>query len=341
MRDLWPPLVKLSVYTVVIVLATSLLALIIVNERFAPTVSYTAKFRDASGVLSNSDVRIAGVSVGKVESVEVTDDNLATVRFTVREDEFVPESVRVAVKYKNLIGDRYLALERGPGSPTRELPAGAIIPQSRTEPALNLTTLFQGFRPLFQGLRPKQVNQLAGEIVQTLQGEGGTINELLAHTASLTSTIADRDQVIGQLVDNLNRVLGTVAERDAQLAALITRLQRLVSGLSADRKEIGESISSVGELTDSVAGLLGEVRPPLRADIKHLDKLATNLNRGSKTVDRVLRNLPSLLNEVDRTASYGSWFQFYLCQSSGKIDLPAPLPNEVVAYTNENPRCSR
>lgn len=339
MRDLWAPLIKLIIYTVVIVLATAALSLIIVNERFAPTNTYSATFEDASGVLSNSDVRIAGVTVGKVETVDVTDDNRARVTFTVRKDEFVPASVRVAVKYKNLIGDRYLALERGPGSPG-ELPPGATIPASRTEPALNLTVLFQGFRPLFQGLQPKQVNQLASEIVQTLQGEGGTINQLLAHTASLTNTIADRDQVIGQLVDNLNRVLGTVAERDAQLAELITQLQRLVSGLSADRKEIGESISSVGALTDSVAGLLGDVRPPLKADIKHLNGLATNLNRGSKTVDRVLRNLPSLLNEVDRTASYGSWFQFYLCQAGGTIDLPKPLPNEVIAYTNANPRCS-
>lgn len=339
MRGIWRPLLKLIVYTVTIALATSVLTLVIVNERFTPTNTYTAQFTDASGILPNSDVRIAGVTVGKVESVDVTDDNRATVEFTVAKDEFVPRSVRIAVKYKNLIGDRYLELERGPGS-AAELPDGANIPASRTQPAVNLTVLFQGFRPLFEGLQPAQVNQLADEILRTLQGEGGTINQLLAHTASLTNTIADRDRVIGQLVDNLNQVLGTVSARDAQLATLVTQLQRLVSGLSANREAIGESVQSVSQLTNSVAGLLGEARPPLKADIEHLSGLAANLNRGSKTVDHVLRNLPTLLNEVDRTASYGSWFQFYLCQAGGTINLPKPLPNKVVAYQNAAARCS-
>src|SRR5207237_1411049 len=84
---------------------------------------------------------------------------------------------------------------------------------------------------------------------------GGTVDDILAHTATLTSTIAGRDKVIGDLVDNLNTVLDTVNGRSGEVNDLITSLQHLVSGLSADRKPIGDAISALGGLTDVTAGL--------------------------------------------------------------------------------------
>ena len=80
---------------------------------------------------------------------------------------------------------------------------GQVIPVSRTAPAVDLTALFNGFKPLFQALTPADVNKFALEIIQTLQGEGGTVDSLLTQTASLTNTVADRDAVIGQVIDNL------------------------------------------------------------------------------------------------------------------------------------------
>src|SRR5260221_10882483 len=55
--------------------------------------------------------------------------------------------------------------------------------------ALPISTLLNGFKPLFKALTPADVNKLSYEIIQTLQGEGGTVNSLLAHTASLTTAI--------------------------------------------------------------------------------------------------------------------------------------------------------
>ena len=72
--------------------------------------------------------------------------------------------------------------------------------------------LFNGFRPLFTALNPDDVNKLAYEIIQVLQGEGGTVASLLRRTASLTNTLADRDAVIGRVITNLNSVLATLAE---------------------------------------------------------------------------------------------------------------------------------
>ena len=115
MKSIWPPLLKLAAYTVVTAIATGLLVMVIVNGRTGPTTSYRAVFTDVSGVTANDNVKIAGVAVGKVIGVRVVDRNRGEVEFTVDEDVVVPESVQVTIRYENLIGDRFLDLERPEG----------------------------------------------------------------------------------------------------------------------------------------------------------------------------------------------------------------------------------
>ncbi|WP_370287745.1 MCE family protein [Nocardioides sp.] len=341
MRSLWPTVLKLGVYSVLTAVATALLAMVIVNSRTGPAVGFRAVFTDASGVTSGDNVKIAGVTVGKVTGVEVVNRGDARVSFTVDEDVVVPAEVSVEIKYENLIGDRYLELARPAGPVGEALPAGAEIPIDRTRPALNLTVLFGGFRPLFDALQPDQVNRFAEEVLATLQGQGGTVESLLARTASLTSTIADRDAVIGTLVDDLNSVLGTVAERDSQLSGLVVELQRFVSGLSDDRRAIGQAVVALDGLTTSVTGLLQDARPALREDIVALDGLATNLNRNEDLLDQQLKDIPVLLGRVNRTASYGSWFQFFLCDVGGAFTLPNGERATLTPYSNTASRCGR
>lgn len=142
------------------------------------------------------------------------------------------------------------------------------------------------------------------------------------HTASLTSTLAGRDQLIGSVIDNLNTVLKTLDKRGTRFSGLLKQLRRVISGLSADRKPIGESLVSIGDLTEATSGLLKDARPPLKDDIAELTELTGTLNDNEKTVEGVLKRLPNKLNELTGTASYGSWFNFYLCDFDGRIVLP-------------------
>ncbi len=343
MKGVWAPLLKMAVFTLVTALATVMVGFTIGNVTFTPTSTYSARFADATNLLEGDDVRISGVVVGKIESVEIVDRRLAEVRFSVQQGTKLPASSIASIRYLNLIGQRYLAIEPGPGPTSETLPVGASIPLERTRPALNLTVLFNGFKPLFQGLDPQQVNKLSFEIIQVLQGEGGTVESLVASTASLTNTIADKDQVIGEVITNLNRVLDTVNARDQQLSALISQLQRLVSGLAADREPIGEAIVALNDLTETTAGLVGQAREPLRQDIAALRDLAGNLNDSEQVVENTLQVLPEKLNAITRTGSYGSWFNFYLCEANVELTLPpgVPAPEQPVqAYSNDAARCS-
>ncbi|MGW5481876.1 MCE family protein [Streptomyces sp. NPDC004008] len=320
-RQTAAPLIKFSLFALVTIAATALLAATIVNLSFTPEHTYHAVFSDVTGLENGDDIRVAGVRVGEVEGIRIKDRTLAEVTFSVSADRPLLTSTHAVVRYRNLVGQRYIALTEGVGDGTR-LPPGGTLPLSRTQPALDLNALLNGFKPLFAALSPNDVNRLATEIIRILQGEGGTVNSLLVHTASLTTTLADRDQLIGSVIDNLNTVLETLDKRGTRFSGLLTQLRRVISGLSADRKPIGDSLVNIGALTDATSGLLADARPSLKDDIAGLTGLTGTLNRNDKTVEGVLKRLPNKLNALTGTASYGSWFNFYLCDFDGRIVLP-------------------
>jgi phospholipid/cholesterol/gamma-HCH transport system substrate-binding protein len=333
MRRLAGPLIKSTIFVAITGLATAILAISISNTGFGDTTSYFARFTDVTSLNPGDDVRINGVRVGQVDELAIVDQNLARVRFSVQSDRRLPSNVTATIKYRNMVGQRYIALNRGPDG-SGSLAENAEIPLERTSPALDLTELFNGFKPLFQALSPKEVNELSGEIVQVLQGEGGTVESLLAHTGSLTATLASRDRVIGEVITNLNSVLKTINGQGDALSTLVSTTQGLVSGLAGDRAAIGEAIDGIAALSNATAGLLDVSRQPLRDSIAGLDGLSANLATGSADLERFLTVLPGKFEAVGRAASYGSWFNFYLCEA---VLLTEPAQGVPVTA----PRCVR
>ena len=335
--------IKVAIFTVVTVLATAVLAVSLTNSQFEPTKQYSAIFTDVTGLLKGDEVRVAGVRVGSVDDIELYHQKYAKVTFDVDRTRPLFTNTQAIIRYRNLAGQRYLSLQQGPGTP-EPLATHATIPLKQTKPALDLTVLFDGFRPLFRALQPKQVNKLSYEIIRVLQGEGGTVNGLLAHVASLTNTLADHDKIIGRTITNLNSVLRTVDRRDRDLSQLLVQLQSFVSGLAGDRQAIGSSLTGINTLTSSTARLISDARPSVHEDIHQLGRVSKTLDKkkNRKLLDQTAQALPNRLNMLINTGSYGSWFNFYLCSLDAKVALPGGLAHtQTVAINNDNARCKK
>lgn len=332
--------IKLAIFTVVSVFVTGTLGAIMGKFGSGETNEYTAIFANASMVSKGDDVRVAGVVMGKVKDVEIYDRYRAKVKFTVRKELPLTEASRVEIRYLNLVGARYVTvLEGEAGAPT--LKPGSTIPIEQTSPALNLTALYNGFAPLFSALTPKNVNELSLNLIKVLQGEGGDVESLLDHTASLTSAIADRDQLVGEVITNLNSTLATVDSRHDQLTQLVKELRRWISGLAEDRVQIGDSITNLSSLTKLLADLLIEGRAPLKVDIAELRKLSSILSSqdGKAVIKKILQNLPEMMSDQVRTGTYGSWYNYYICTVAADIQLPAgldiPLLNQLTSQLRD------
>jgi len=324
MRGLLAPLIKLIVFLIVTSFATYILGATISNASYGSTNTFKADFTDASGLQVGDDIRIAGVRVGTVNGIKIVRHNTAQVSFTVIKDRPLPKSVHATLRYRNLVGQRYIDISQGTGDPNDVMHKGDVIPVDQTTNSLDLTVLFAGFQPLFEGLNADQLNSLSGEIISALQGEGGSLELLLSNLGDLTNSLADKDQVIGDVVDNLATTLNELGTRDTELSNLILQLQGFISGLSQDRNTIGESIDGINNLTSNTAALLSQARAPLAEDINQLLRLSKNLNLpdSQKAIAFVLQNTPGTIAALIRTASYGSWFNFYLCTLSGTLTLP-------------------
>jgi virulence factor Mce-like protein len=325
LRGLAGPMVKLVVFGLVTVLASYVLISTITNAGYGDQISYRAQFSDVAGLVEGDEVRIAGVRVGQVTGIGLADDHdrpTAEVELQVSADVPIPAAVRATIKYRNLVGQRYISLTEGEGSGGRTLEEDGLIPLAQTKPALDLTTLFGGFRPLLQALSPADMNRVSFEIIQVFQGEGGTVESLLDHVASLTSSLADKDAVIGSVIDNLNAVMSSVAARDQQLSGLIVSLQEFVTGLAGDRDAIFDSLQTIDTLATTTSGFLEEARPPLAADIQALGDLSTNLADSGDVLEGFLQLAPTKIDLITRTAINGSWFNFFMCGASGYVVVP-------------------
>ncbi|RNL79553.1 MCE family protein [Nocardioides marmorisolisilvae] len=315
--------VKLGIFTLVSIVVTTMLAMIMGHFGFGSTTQYKAVFKSASLISKGDDVRIAGVTVGSVKNVKIYDRSRAMVTFAVKSDVPLTTKSHADIRFLNLVGDRYMSISQGdPGAP--RLAKGGTIPMDQTTPALDLTALFNGFQPLFSALDPEQINDLSMNLVKVLQGEGGTISQLLSRTASLTNTLADRDELIGDVITNLSQMLGTVDAHHQQLDDLVVQLKGWLGNLSDDRKTIGASLTNFSSLTQQLADLLVQGRPYLKEDVKQLGRVAKILAKpeNQAIVNEALDRLPELFRKQARIGTYGSWYNYYLCDFSGKIVLP-------------------
>ncbi|BBY41744.1 mammalian cell entry protein [Mycolicibacterium celeriflavum] len=305
-------LIKFSIFALVMTVLTAFLFVVFSESRTGSTESYSAVFNDASRLEAGDSVRIAGIRVGTVQDVSLQADRKVLVKFDADRSTKLTTGTKAAIRYLNLVGDRYLELIDTPDS-AKILPAGAQIPESRTAPALDLDLLLGGLKPVIQGLNPEDVNGLTSSLIQILQGQGGTLESLLSKSSSFTNSLADNNQVIEQLIDSLRTTLDTLSKDGDDFSGAIDRLSRLIEGLSADRDPIGTAIESLDNGTTSLADLLGRARSPLNNTVDQLARLAPLVNTDLERLDATIQRLPEIYRKLARVGSYGAFFPYYIC----------------------------
>jgi phospholipid/cholesterol/gamma-HCH transport system substrate-binding protein len=305
-------LVKFGIFALVMLALTGCLLLIFGQYRTGPTHGYSAVFTDASQLKSGDSVRVAGIRVGTVNAITLQPDNSVVVGFDADRDIALTTGSKAAVRYLNLVGDRYLEIIIGPGSP-RILPAGSRIPVDHTLPALDLDLLLGGLKPVVRGLDPRDVNALTSALLQVFQGQGQTLQSLLSKTSRFSDDVANKNQAVEKLIDSLNTVVQTLAQQGDQFSGAIDRLQHLVTDLSTDRDPIGDAIAALDRGTASVADLLAAARPPLAGTVDQLNRLAPLLDKGKGFLDDALRRAPENYRKLARTGAYGSFVNYYIC----------------------------
>ncbi|MGH3960876.1 MCE family protein [Mycobacterium sp.] len=332
-------IIKFGIFAIIMAVLTTFLFFIFGQYRTGSTTGYAAVFNDVSRLKSGDTVRVAGIRVGTVNSVSLQPDKKVLVKFDADRDIALTDGTNAAVRYLNLVGDRYLELIDGPGS-TKRLPAGAQIPVNRTSPALDLDLLLGGLKPVIRGLNAQDVNALTSSLIKVFQGQGGTLESLLSKTSSFTNALADNKEVVQGVIDNLNTVLATIDKEGGKFSGTIDRLQRLATELAADRDPIGTAIDSLDNGTASLADLLTKARPSLRGNVDQLNRLAPLLDDHKDQIDAGLIKAPQNYHKLIRAGSYMSTINWYLCSLAWRV---TDMQNRTVVapwFKQEGGRCA-
>lgn len=332
-------LIGFSAFVVFCLVSAVALTAVFAQLRFQPEQAYNAEFSDVSGLAVNDFVRIAGVEVGKVKKISINKKNLAVVEFTADPTVLLTQGTKAALRWADPIGTRYMALLEGAGGLQR-LNAGGTIPVQRTEPALDLDVLLGGFRPLFRALDPQQVNALSSQLIQALQGEGTTIGSFLSQTASVTGTLADRDELIGQVITSLDTVLGTLGGQSDQLRKAVDSLSGLVKALAARKSDIRNAVAYTNASSATLTDLLKQAREPFKNTIAQSDRATSIMDADHDYLDNLFNTLPDSYKALARMGMYGDFFSYYLCDLFLKLNGKGGQPVYIKLAGQDSGRCA-
>ncbi|BBZ66320.1 putative MCE family protein [Mycolicibacterium insubricum] len=267
--------------------------------------TYTAKFTDVTGLREGSDVRVAGVRVGRVDAVTLDDpgadrDAVATVRFRVQRDQPLYGNTKASVVYQNIIGQRYIGLTMADFGRPERLADGAEIPVTHTEPSFDVTNLLNGFEPMFTLLDKDNRGNLSTALINALQGDSDSVVMLVAQTSDLARSLAGPDQVLGRVIDSLNAVTANLATRGTQLETTLTQMRSVIAGLNAHRAELVDSTGAITTVTARLAAIMTATEPELDAMLTRRPGMLSTMVAQRDGWTTLGSNLPAVLKGLSR-----------------------------------------
>jgi len=309
-------LLKLAAFGAVCLFFTGWLAFTIGNiHPFRGTYDLTATFDDVTGLLPNDNVKVAGVVVGKVGDIEI-DQGKAKVRFSVKKGLKLPNDTEAAIRWRNLLGQRYVYLYPGSGATT--LGDGDAI--KRTRSVVDLGELFNRLGPIVQALDPKQVNAFLDTVVGALEGNEAKVSKALDDLAVLTQGLAARDEAIQRTIGNLDTVAQTLNSRDAQIQTVLENLITLAKTFGQNTDVLDAAVTDLDRFGENLTYLLSRNRSELDSLLTDLSTIADAVEEKLPTVDQLLGNLYEGSKRLFTSSRYGDWLnQIIPC---GRIGYP-------------------
>ncbi|MGD9622162.1 MAG: MCE family protein [Mycolicibacterium sp.] len=323
------PLFVLSLFMVCAIAVTFLVYNTLRREVPGDTTPYAAVFTDVYGLSEGDDVRMAGVRVGRVQSVEL-DGTVAKVSFIVQSDQNLYENTLASVLYENIIGQRHLALSLGETGSTEQLPPNSVIPVERTVPSFDVGNMLNGFEPMFTLLDPKEANNLTQGLIQSFGGGRSSLMEVVDQTTEFTRTLAGRDKVLGDAITSLSKVTNNLAEQSDNLDHTLNQTSQVVAEFNAQRPELEASIGSLARTTRGLSAVTDEVYPEFNALVDRKPGFAAHMVGIEPQVAFAGSNLPLLLKGLARSMGDGSYANAYACDLNALGFFPGL--NDVTQY---------
>ncbi|MER6936651.1 MCE family protein [Nocardioides sp. NPDC127514] len=270
--------------------------------------TYYANFSEAGGLKTGDEVRVAGVRVGKVDSIEL-DGNQVKVGFKIREKVNFGENSGAGVRVKTLLGDMFLELQpAGEG----QMKAGATIPVDRTESPYDVVEAFEGLADTSANIDKDQLAAALTTLADLTRSTPEEFQAALTGVSDLSRNLAAKDERIESLLTQLDRVTKVLDERDEDLITLMNDANQLFAALVERREAVHNLLISTQQLSKELSQLVDDSRADLKPALESLDVILDVFTKNEENLEKSLRLMAPFYKVFNNTLGNGPWWDTYI-----------------------------
>ena len=282
---------------------------------------YKAHFAEAGGLRSGNEVRVAGVKVGKVASVEL-DGTIVEVEFRVKGVE-LGDQTGAAIKVKTMLGQKYLSLT--PGGTDK---LAAAIPIDRTTTPYDVNAAFSDLSSTIGEIDTDRVAESFDALSEAFKDTPESVRKTVTGLTALSKTISSRDEELGKLLESTSSITETLKDRNAEFEKIINNGSSLLGELEKRRDAVKDMLQGTTRLGVQLRGLVKDNEKTLQPALERLDKVSEILQRNQDNLDSALAKLGPYYRVVTSAMGNGKWVDSYICGLFDAAGAPI-LDNDV------------
>ncbi|MFJ4657339.1 MCE family protein [Nocardia sp. NPDC088792] len=256
--------------------------------------SYTADFAISGGARSGDEVRVAGISVGKIRAVDLVGDHVE-VQFTVKNDVRVGDRSAVEVKMLTPIGGQYLAL-----SPAGDKDLGGThIPKERTATPFQLSDILDKGTPIFSKIDASTMRGTIGQLDQALNQQPNALRDLIGNANDLTGLLADRTQQLNSALNVSDEYIAAIADDKALLADFVKQLGQVADQLGNRKDDIVSVFNLIKRLLVVLDRPIMAYGDTLEPNVAQLEQLFSKVFDDPNRIDTVITGLRGVIDKLN------------------------------------------
>ncbi|MGH2754279.1 MAG: MCE family protein [Actinomycetota bacterium] len=287
--------------------------------------SISADVRDAAGVQSGNEVRLAGVRVGQVTGVSLEPD-AARIEMEISRDIELPVETRLEVKLKTLLGQKFIDLQmprsivaaRVAGQDPRAasegfLEDGDVIPISQTKIPFDIYQAANEGTEVLEQVDKKSLRSLLNVLAGTFERSGDELRNALVGIDDVGEVLSGKSVEIGRLLRNLNKVSGTLAVTGPDIEGILENSAEVLGELAERRETISSLLAATNDLGRNLGTLVQVARGSIQLGVRDLNSLLLSAEAELDDIERSLERLGTAQQMFAQPGSFGRFVEGNAC----------------------------
>ena len=292
---------------------------------------YYADFSEIGGLKINDPVRVAGVRVGKIDSIELAagsacagvkgaPDTCVVVGFKIKNAPDIGNASHADIKIQTILGQMYLDVVPGGSG---DLSGGSTLAGPNTSPYhvvqafsglanKNCDNTSQSATGCLGAINTEQLGKALTTLADLQRTTPAAFRDSLKGLSSISKVIAAKDEQIGQLLTSLHKVTATLNNRDGDIVKLMQDSSVLFDALVQRRNEVHNLLVSTGQLSASLSNLITKSSAELKPALDKINSVLAVFNKNQANLDMALRTAAPFYRDFANLLGAGPWFDMFI-----------------------------